>query len=308
MHTWIIKARVQKFISHFPFSYRVNLFFQKYVTRGLQLTDQLLIDKLIHSKNHLDSYLNFGESPKPANILELGTGWFPVIPICMFITGAENIITIDVNPSLTKKRTADTIRKILEFIDSGRFADYIPGIVENRLIDLRNVFMHYRKITFEEILKSLKIELYVGDLGQLELKPGQNDLIISNNTLEHIRSEKLKGTMTELARTGKPGGIMSHFIDMSDHFAHIDGSINIFNFLQFSDRQWTRIDNSIQPQNRERIGFYRQILNDLNMEVAEERNRYGKSEWLEKIVPDKRFQDLPVEELLISHSHMIIKL
>ena len=61
------------------------------------------------------------------------------------------------------------------------------------------------------------------------------------------------GISSKVQTDWKPDGLHSHFIDMSDHFAHMDSSISIYHFLRYSEAQWKRIDNSIQPQNRWRL-------------------------------------------------------
>jgi len=85
------------------------------------------------------------------------------------------------------------------------------------------------------------------------LEDNNIQLISSNNTYEHIYPEVLGGIIQRMWALLAPGGIMSHFIDMSDHFAHMDRGIDIYNFLRFSEKQWDLIDNRIQPQNRWRL-------------------------------------------------------
>ena len=53
---WILKALIQKTISFLPYNHSVNFLFQKYVTKGVRLTDELFEDKLIHCSNHLKDF------------------------------------------------------------------------------------------------------------------------------------------------------------------------------------------------------------------------------------------------------------
>ena len=84
MKVWILKAIVQKVISFLPFSHKVNYLFQKFVTRGIRLTDELFIDKLTHFRNHYHYYLKYRDKIEGKAILEIGTGWYPIIPILFF--------------------------------------------------------------------------------------------------------------------------------------------------------------------------------------------------------------------------------
>ncbi len=98
---------------------------------------------------------------------------------------------------------------------------------------------------------------------------------------------------------------MSHFIDMSDHFAHMDNKITIYNFLRFTNKEWKWIDNSIQPMNRLRINNYRDIYKQLGIPISQEINYDGKEEDLEKIRLAEPFNSYSKSDLLVSHSYFI---
>ena len=72
--------------------------------------------------------------------------------------------------------------------------------------------------------------------GSLSLQKESVDFICSNNTFEHIPQEILRDILVEFKRVLHPNGLMSHFIDMSDHFAHFDSRITIYNFLQIQQK------------------------------------------------------------------------
>jgi hypothetical protein len=101
---------------------------------------------------------------------------------------------------------------------------------------------------------------------------------------------------------------MSHFIDMSDHFAHFDAGINIYNFLQFTPRQWQLIDNSIQPQNRLRVDDFRQMFRDAGIDITEEIARLGHLDQLKEIKLDKAFSTKKPEDVAVSHVQMITQM
>ncbi|MCC6383697.1 MAG: class I SAM-dependent methyltransferase [Bacteroidia bacterium] len=85
----------------------------------------------------------------------------------------------------------------------------------------------------------MNIIYLIGDAGKHPLRNNSIDLLGSNNTFEHIYPDIRIPILIEFKQVGKrKGGVMSHFIDMSDHLVHSDKSINIYNFLQFSDRPW----------------------------------------------------------------------
>ena len=100
---------------------------------------------------------------------------------------------------------------------------------------------------------------------------------------------------------------MSHQIDMSDHFAHLDKSITIYNFLQYTDAQWNRIDNSIQPQNRLRIADFRRLHQQAGFKVLEELNRPGSISDLKKGKLADKYKTYSDADLAVSHTLMVSK-
>ena len=72
MKKWKQKAIVQKIISYLPFSRKINFLFQKYVTKGVTLSDEYFYDRLGHVSGHIKSYQQYAENAIPANCLEIG--------------------------------------------------------------------------------------------------------------------------------------------------------------------------------------------------------------------------------------------
>ncbi|MEP7168031.1 MAG: hypothetical protein ABI855_01545 [Bacteroidota bacterium] len=56
MKKWILKAIIQKTISFLPFKHRIKFLFQKYVTKGVYLSDVYFEDRLTHAAHHLKGY------------------------------------------------------------------------------------------------------------------------------------------------------------------------------------------------------------------------------------------------------------
>jgi hypothetical protein len=304
MKKWIQKAIVQKTISYLPFKHKINYLFQKHVTRGVNLTDAYFYDRLLHAKEHLKGYSKYASS-HPEICLEIGTGWYPIVPVCFFLAGASRIYSVDIVLLTSKKRLASTLRRIINCHYDDVLQEYINYDV-NRLIVLESVLDQIERVSLDQSLKSLHIHYLIEDAGNLSLEDNSVDLINSNNTFEHIAEDNLSDILKDFRRVvKKPGGIMSHFIDMSDHFAHFDQSISIYNFLKFSDRQWKWIDNSIQPQNRLRIYHYRDLFSKIDIPVTEVQVRKGDPQKLKLIPVDSRYCAFPEEETAISHCYFI---
>ena len=304
MKKWILKAVVQKTISYLPNANQVNFLFQKYITKGVDLTEAYLEDRLIHFRNHERLLTDEQKSTlEGRHILELGTGWYPIIPVCLFLSGAKKVTTIDISSYVNEERLFTTIRSILRYSEQGKLQQYLTCIDTKRHAQLEQLLKD--KLSLPETMDALDIHYNVEDARALSLPDDAVDYIVSNNTFEHVYPEVLKGILNEFKRVLKPTGKMSHFIDMSDHFAHLDSSITIYNFLQFKPSTWRLIDNDIQPQNRWRINHYRSLYAELGINILKEENRPGRVEEVKSLKIAPPFNQLSAEDLAISHSYVL---
>lgn len=305
MKRWVQKAIVQKVISYLPLSHKINYLFQKYVTRGVDLSEEYFYDRLGHARDHLKSFSKYSGKAVPEKSLEIGTGWYPIVPISFFLAGTDKIYSVDISFLTSKKRLETTLRKFLECNNSGRLTNYI-NVLPDRFALIKNILNEYDKHTLNEVLQKLNITYLIEDARKLSLPDNSIDLVNSNNTFEHIYPNLLIPILKEFRRVvKKQGGVMSHSIDMSDHFAHFDKTITIYNFLQFSDRQWKWIDNSIQPQSRCRIYDYKQIFSDLKIPITEETFREGNVNELSTLSLASKFFGRVLNEIAISHCHFV---
>jgi hypothetical protein len=305
MKKWKQKAIVQKIISYLPWSHQINYFFQKYVTKGVYLSEEYFLDRLGHAREHIKSYQKYSGKIIPNTTLEIGTGWYPIVPISFFLAGSDKIYSVDISFLTSKKRLQITLQKFIESHHNGQLKTYIHYLPE-RFNTLTEIMTNYDQRSLDDILQKLNITYLIEDARNLSLPENSVDLVNSNNTFEHIYPSILIPILSEFRRVvKKQDGIMSHFIDMSDHFAHLDKSINIYHFLQFSDHQWKWIDNSIQPQSRMRVYDYKNIFSDLNIPITEASYREGNVTELKTISLADKYINSPLEEISISHCHFI---
>jgi hypothetical protein len=90
---WIAKAVVQKGISFSPFKTHINQFFQRRGTGAISLDDQHFGWKIGHAQDHLalwqKHFPNLDRSS--AKVLELGTGWYPIVPVYFWLHGVNSM-------------------------------------------------------------------------------------------------------------------------------------------------------------------------------------------------------------------------
>jgi len=304
---WMLKAIVQKTISFLPYSQRINYFFQKYVTKGVYLSDAYFEDRLEHARNHIEAWERLSDGAPLRNTLELGAGWYPVVPIALFLYGAEHIRTVDVSLLTNADHVRTTIRKFLEYADQGKLEPYLRPDPK-RLDALRQLGFEAQVRSFEQLAQALHIEYLVQDARQLHLSDGAVDLAHSNNTFEHIYPDILLGILREFRRIVRPGGVQSHFVDLSDHFAHFDTSITIYHFLRFSPAAWRWIDNTVQPLNRLRITDYRRLYHETSLPISEENLRAGNVERLRTVPVHPYFLGNTEAENAVSHGYFFSKM
>ncbi len=300
MKVWIAKAIVQKAISYLPFKHRINYLFQRYVTKGVLLTDALMDDKLTHCQTHLQQFFKYRGVQTGYTTLELGTGWYPIVPIGFYLAGADKIYSIDVSDLLETDAIKITIQRYLQYHQSGKLATFLPQVDTARLKKLETLLT--QNLPPHQLLEQLNIYTILGDARNTQFADNSFDLINSNNTFEHIYPEILLPILVEFKRLLKPNGLMSHFVDMSDHFAHFDKSISVYNYLRFTEQEWSRIDNSVQPQNRLRIYTYRQLHGQAGFNVLAELNRPGSVAELATVPLAQPFAAHPAADVAITHS------
>jgi len=302
MKIWILKAIVQKLISFLPGKHKINFLFQKYITKGVRLSDAYFEDKFSHAENHFKSFQKYSKKELPKTILELGSGWYPVVPLYFFLMGVDSIYTADISALMKKSSILETIDRYLDYAEQND-NQFQP----KRIKSLQDIVQNRDMLSFENLLSELHFTYILGDIAKQEIESKTFDLICSNNTLEHVYAEDMKEIILTLDNyRNTQTGLHSHAIDLSDHFAHLDKSITVYNFLQFSEGQWRLINNSIQPMNRWRVDDFRNLFQDLNFDILEEGTTLGKEEELESLALDSEFASKDKKDLLVTHCHFIL--
>ncbi len=305
MHKWKWKALAQKGISFLPFKYRINTLFQRYLTRGLVLTEAHFTDKLTVAGDHIRYLRHYLPEKTEAVCLELGTGWYPIVPLALYLSDCGEIHTLDIASHLKKANLLLAMERLLGLGEENLREKHIPRLNEARFRQLQELHAQASELGLADLLHRLRIYPLLGDARKLAFPDRTFDLICSNNTFEHIYPEVLKAILGEFHRVLKDDGIMSHFIDMTDHFEHFDKSITIYNFLRYSEKAWSRIDNAIQPQNRLRFPDYQDLYHATGFAILEEATRPGDLEALRRVPLAEPFRSYAPEELAISHAHLV---
>lgn len=211
-----------------------------------------------------------GESISDKVILEIGSGWFPIIPLLLLRDGAKKVIMSDQNvhmDEITFKETAGYLKRSFK---TDRFIQSLSDF------------------------SSLPIE-YLAPFDAEDISDKSLDLVVSRTVLEHIPKSDLYNLFFTLRPKVKDTGMMTHLIDYTDHFEHVDKSLSKINFLTWSEEKHALINFLIKDgENHLRHHEYQQIFLDSGYVVLNE----------ELFVNDDVLEDIPKLDLVYPYSQM----
>jgi SAM-dependent methyltransferase len=305
MGKWLVKALLQRSFSMSKNPEKINRVFQKYITGKDKLNDEKFSNKILHATDHLQYFKKHNDKQlSEIKIMELGTGQFPIVPIFYFLHGANDIVSIDVVNFMTLDRIAECLDFFIQH--RNKYPEKFLHIDESRwqhLLDIKEKINHFSSTA--DALQAFKTQIYIADARKTQYANDTFDFITSNNTFEHIYPEILEPILVEFQRILKPKGIMSHFIDMTDHFAHFDKNINVYNFLKFSDKFWHAIDNEILPQSRLRYKEYLKMYHQNNISIIDTKIWDYDATLLNGLKLNQKFSNYTKEELAIVHVYIV---
>jgi hypothetical protein len=172
MPSWLIKAGIQGTISLLPRSQDMNYLFQRYVSKGLVLKDWYFETKLAIARQHIEHLREFNQSGTelPINVIELGTGWLPIVPIALSLCGIPQIYSVDISPLTRSYLIKETLDYFIQYIEDGRIFEHLP--IKNTDVGLlRQVQAKLSTVSIDEALRDLNITTIVADARKLNFEP-----------------------------------------------------------------------------------------------------------------------------------------
>jgi SAM-dependent methyltransferase len=171
-------------------------------------------------------------------IMELGSGWLPIVPMLFHLAGARRLILTDVTKLLDDHTIGEAARMI------GNNIDRVAATLEVPADALR-----------ARLAQKFRPDYHV-PWQPSDIASGSVDALISRTTLEHIPAVLLESYMPEFGRMLRPDGLMCHIIDNSDHWQHHDATLSRLNFLRYEDGPLWRLMCRRRYQNRLRHSDY----------------------------------------------------
>jgi SAM-dependent methyltransferase len=235
-------------------------------------------------------------SIKDKAVLELGSGWEPIIPLLYYLKGCDCVNLFDLN-------------RLIEPISLKRCLDYLtvnaPEIskrLECSPEEIRSkLFLPQSARTLDEMLRHFRLKYFAPhDARTTGLPSSSIDVISSHTVLEHIPPSIIQEILTEFHRILKQEGKSCHLIDNADHWAQKDRSISAVNFLQFDETFWKVISlNRLDYQNRLRHNDYLDLFQKSGFKTVLDRSfpLYKESDPSSKFKLAAKYGGKSIEEL-----------
>lgn len=299
MPHWLLKSGIQRFIAALPASHRWNEVFQKHFTRSLDFPACRFEDRLSFCKRHLEYFRQ--QRPRAADgwtVIEIGTGWYPVVPLGLYLSGAGSIWTYDLFPTLSVGRVADLLGRFVGYHRDGRLEAFLPGYRRDRLTRLEEL-LTMRAPNPCAMLERIGINARVGNAQESRLPDCSIDFFTSTGVLQYIPRDILKQVLAEFKRLSTPSAVHIHYMDLADQFSYFDNKITPLNFLQYSSRSWKYLGSPLTWANRLRLPDYLEIFAETGYRILQENRSSGSPELLRQIKLAPEFRKYAPEELLV---------
>ena len=279
---WTHKARIQNAIAGLPFGSAAVYYAVQRLFGGLRKGRNNPVDRFAAAVRIVEAIDRAGQSITGKRFLEVGTGHLANVPTALWLMGAGETVTVDVNRYFSQTLMAESteyLRRHVEEVSSLFGARAHDSDFRRRLQKLLEF-----SGSAAELLAMMNVRyLCPCDATALPVPDDSFDFHISNTVLEHIPPVVLSGILREAKRVLANDGMVVHIVDLSDHFSHDDGSISAVHFLKYKDEEWTRIaGNRFMYQNRLRAPDYLEIFREAGVSLLE----------VESIVDERSFKSL----------------
>lgn len=246
-----------------------------------------------------------GASLEGAHVVEIGSGWRPIIPLLFALAGAARVLMIDTQRLMDAATFAGTVENLK---NHARLLAERLGEEEGTVRE----FLSSPPAGLAESLRRFRMEYHAPcDLIASPLPDGSFDLVTSRAVLEHVPPEVLRPLLGRTFRLLRPGGWACHAVDNSDHFSHGDSRLSRVNFLRYSDRFFGFLTwfNPLDYQNRLRHPEYAKLLRQIGFEVILERSKPETRalEDLRSLAVAARFREFSTDDLARLDSYFVAR-
>jgi SAM-dependent methyltransferase len=297
---WRIKGAIQKLLGYVPGGDHLHYLLQR---RGGGLSDfgrecDIKVDDWRLMMGHLRAS---GTPVAGATLLEMGTGWYPTFPLCLYLAGASRVYTLDLNVHLKTDMTAALADRLASHVpliarESGRSEAEVSACQRALAQALRD------GASLASATGSVVAYRAPADAANTQLPSGSIDAVFSNSVLEHVPGAVIEKCLTEAMRILRPGAIVFHSVNCGDHYAYADRSIDQLHYLQYSEQEWQKWNNAFLYQNRLRAIDFTDMAKraGFTIEIDTSRAKPERLRQLDAIQIDPHFASYSREQLAIT--------
>jgi hypothetical protein len=308
MPHWLIKSAIHRAISLLPQSQKWNEWFQEHMTKSLDLSPGAFEARLNACRSCLENYFENNPGKEGFSAFELGTGWYPTVPIGFYLCGASKVWCFDIDPLLRASRLKVLLQFFCEYDRSGALKKHLPWVKPDRIQRLHEIMAAADTESPENLLQKLNIQVMVRDAQVTGLEVETIDLFFSYSVLEYIPYGILESIFKEFKRIARKDAVMVHYIDLWDQYSSFDKSITRINFLKFTNKQWNWLKSPLIPLTRLRISEYRTATTNSGFKMLKEVNSSAPAADLNTLKLAPEFERFSKEDLLVTTSWMFSKL
>lgn len=242
---WRVKGVMQKVLGMLPGGEALHFQLQRRLG-GLRDLRREYAMKLDDWQGMVEQLHANGHPVAGATLVEIGSGWYPTLPLALHLAGARQVHTCDLNRLLKPDLMRECVRLLGEDLPRiARVAEVPLEEVQARYAALRRDADTPDAMTAGAVCYHAPCDVTV-----LPLPDGSVDVVFSNSVLEHVPPDALPSLHAGARRLLRPGGAAFHSVNCGDHYAYVDASIHQLHYLQFTDEQWAFWNNRFLYQNR----------------------------------------------------------
>jgi len=291
---WKIKGLGQSALSLLPGAAHLNYWGQKYITRAHSDYRPVVENRIEKARWFKRQFVEHGEAdPCRAQFYEFGAGWNLAGPLGLYCLGINRQIVSDI----TRSARLELVNRVIVQLEG--YTGKIPRRPGMPLFSLKEL-----EGRFGIAYRAPALACHTG------LADGSVDCITNTFTLEHIPAPDVRALLQECHRILKPGGVLLSMIDYQDHYAYHDAELSVYNFLQYSEREWKWFNSALHYQNRLRHCQFQQMFADAGFETIIEElvgstPRDGES--LKSMGLAEEFRQFSFDDLTVRGSQMVCR-
>jgi hypothetical protein len=308
MPHWMLKSFAHRAISLLPGSRVIGDMLRARLSKSIELSAERFESKVAEAHTQMEHFRRAANRDlNLQRIVEIGTGWHPVMPVCYFLCGAAKVWTYDIEPLLRPQRVRRVIELFVETERARRLQQFLPAVRADRLQVLKNLLASNACDTVASMLEAMNVHATTQDARSTGLTAKSVTLFTSSGVLEYIPRASLSGIFLEFERIASSDAVMIHRINLTDQFSYFDPAITPFNYLKYSTAMWKLFDSPLVSQNRMRITDYRALVQDSGFEILTEDNSSGSQDALDRVALSQEFRGYSRDDLLVLHSWLIAR-